>query len=101
MFLVRDIMYCKPGKARAMVDKFRALSRLTEGQGFGRMRIFTDVSAASGEFRRFPHVKVRLGWTDRSFWATNQYAKCGRSTTLQPLQVLLHHNVELDPTILV
>ncbi|HTI36531.1 MAG TPA: hypothetical protein VL484_03140 [Vicinamibacterales bacterium] len=45
MFLVRDIMYCKPGKARAMVDKFRALSRLTEGQGFGRMRIFTDVSA--------------------------------------------------------
>jgi hypothetical protein len=28
MFLVRDIMYCKPGKARAMVDKFVALSAM-------------------------------------------------------------------------
>ena len=45
MFLVRDIMYCKPGKARAMVDKFKALARLTEGRGFGKMRILTDISA--------------------------------------------------------
>lgn len=45
MFLVRDIMYCKPGMARPMVEKFKALSRLTQGLGFGTMRIFTDVSA--------------------------------------------------------
>jgi hypothetical protein len=45
MFLVRDIMYCKPGKARAMVDKFRKLSRLTANMGFGAMRVMTDVSA--------------------------------------------------------
>lgn len=45
MFLVRDIMYCKPGKARAMVDKFKALAQLSEQIGFGRMRILTDVSA--------------------------------------------------------
>jgi hypothetical protein len=30
MFLVRDIMYCKPGKVRSMVEKFRALAKLTE-----------------------------------------------------------------------
>jgi hypothetical protein len=45
MFLVRDVMYCKPGKARAMVDKFLALSKLGDKVGFGPMRVMTDVSA--------------------------------------------------------
>ena len=45
MFLIRDIMYCKPGKARAMVEKFVALSKLSQKMGFGSMRIMTDVSA--------------------------------------------------------
>ena len=45
MFLVRDIMYCKPGKARPMVEKFLALTKLSEKMGFGAMRIMTDVSA--------------------------------------------------------
>jgi hypothetical protein len=45
MFLVRDIMYCKPGKARPMVDKFLALSKLSSKMGLGTMRIMTDVSA--------------------------------------------------------
>lgn len=45
MFLVRDIMYCKPGKARPMVDKFLALGKLTAKMGFGTMRVMTDVSA--------------------------------------------------------
>ena len=45
MFLIRDIMYCRPGKARAMVDKFVALSKLSQQMGFGPMRIMTDVSA--------------------------------------------------------
>ena len=46
MFLVRDIMYCKPGKARPMVEKFSALSTLSQKLGLGGpMRIMTDVSA--------------------------------------------------------
>ena len=45
MFLVRDLMYCKPGKARAMVEKFVALLKLNTQQGFGPMRIMTDMSA--------------------------------------------------------
>ena len=45
MFLIRDIMYCKPGKARPMVDKFLALSKLSDKMGFGAMRVMTDVSA--------------------------------------------------------
>jgi hypothetical protein len=45
MFLVRDIMYCKPGKARPMVNKFLALSKAGEKMGFGTMRVMTDVTA--------------------------------------------------------
>jgi hypothetical protein len=45
MFLVRDIMYCKPGQARPMVKKFLALSKLIKTLGFGGMRVMTDVSA--------------------------------------------------------
>ena len=45
MFLIRDIMYCRPGKARAMVDKFVALSKIGQQMGFGPMRVMTDVSA--------------------------------------------------------
>ena len=45
MFLVRDIMYCKPGKARAMAAKFVALSEVTQKMGMGAMRVMTDVSA--------------------------------------------------------
>ena len=45
MFLVRDIMYCKPGQARPMVQKFLALSKMGQQAGFGPMRVMTDVSA--------------------------------------------------------
>ena len=45
MFLVRDVMYCKPGKVRPMVEKFLALAKLGEKMGFGSMRVMTDVSA--------------------------------------------------------
>jgi hypothetical protein len=45
MFVIRDIMYCKPGQVRPMVQKFLALSKLGAQMGFGPMRIMTDVSA--------------------------------------------------------
>jgi hypothetical protein len=45
MFLVRDIMYCKPGQARPMVQKFLAISRLGQQMGVGPIRVMTDVSA--------------------------------------------------------
>ena len=45
MFVVRDIMYCKPGKTRQMVEKFRALAKAGEKMGMGKMRVLTDVSA--------------------------------------------------------
>jgi hypothetical protein len=45
MYLVREIMYCKPGKVRAMVDKFKAMSKLSEKVGMPKMRVMTDMCA--------------------------------------------------------
>lgn len=45
MYLIRDIMYCKPGKVRQMVEKFTALAKAGEKVGMGSMRVMTDVSA--------------------------------------------------------
>lgn len=43
MYLVRDIMYCKPGKVKPMIDKYLQMSKLTEKAGMGTMRVLTDV----------------------------------------------------------
>ena len=45
MLVIRDIMYCKPGKVRPMVKKLIALGKLSEGKAVGSMRVMTDVSA--------------------------------------------------------
>ncbi len=45
MYLIRDVMYCKPGKVRAMVEKFTAMSKLSEKMGMPRMRVMTDFCA--------------------------------------------------------
>ena len=45
MYIVRDIMYCKPGKVRPLVEKFLAMSRLSERVGMPKMRIMTDLCA--------------------------------------------------------
>jgi len=45
MLLIRDIMYCKPGKVRPMVEKMVAMAKLMERRGMGKMRVMTDLSA--------------------------------------------------------
>lgn len=45
MLLIREIMYCKPGKVRPMVEKFLSMSKLNEKLGMGKMRVMTDFAA--------------------------------------------------------
>ena len=45
MLLIREVMYCKPGKVRPMVEKFLAMSKLNEKMGMGKMRVMTDFCA--------------------------------------------------------
>lgn len=42
MLLVREIMYCKPGKVRPMVEKSLAMAKLMEKSGQGKLRVMTD-----------------------------------------------------------
>jgi hypothetical protein len=45
MFLIRDIMYCKPGKVRPMVEKVKTMNELGLKMGMPRMRVMTDFCA--------------------------------------------------------
>lgn len=45
MLLIREIMYCKPGKVRPMVEKFVAMAKLMEKSGMGKSRVMTDLAA--------------------------------------------------------
>ena len=46
MYLIRDIMHCKPGQVRAMVQKSLSMRKLGKKMGLGSMRVMTD---AAGE----------------------------------------------------
>ena len=43
MLLIREVMYCKPGKVRPMVEKSLAMGKLMEKAGQGKMRVLTDL----------------------------------------------------------
>ena len=44
MYLIREVMHCKPGQVRPMVDKFKELGKVLKKMGFTQLRILTDVS---------------------------------------------------------
>jgi hypothetical protein len=45
MLMVREVVYCKPGKVRPLVEKFLAMNKLSAKVGMPKMRIMTDVAA--------------------------------------------------------
>ena len=45
MLLIREIMFCKPGKARPLVEKFLAMSKLSEKSGMPKFTVMTDLSS--------------------------------------------------------
>lgn len=44
MFVIRDVMTCKPGKVGELVKKFSAINPVMERLGYKPARILTDVS---------------------------------------------------------
>lgn len=47
MYLVREVVNCRPGKVRPMVEKFRMLSGAIEELGEKPFRLLTDLSGES------------------------------------------------------
>jgi hypothetical protein len=44
MYVIREVLHCKPGKVRQMADKFRAISDALREMGHEPMRLLTDVT---------------------------------------------------------
>ena len=45
MLMIREIMYCKPGKVRPLVEKFVAMDKIGQRSGMPKMKVMTDFSA--------------------------------------------------------
>ena len=44
MYVIREVVHCKPGKVRQMVEKFSAISQALQQMGHEPMRLLTDVT---------------------------------------------------------
>jgi hypothetical protein len=44
MYVIREILNCKPGKVREMVEKFKAISAAVQELGHEPLRLLTDVT---------------------------------------------------------
>ena len=44
MYVIREILNCKPGKVRQMAEKFRQISTVLTGMGQQPLRVLTDVT---------------------------------------------------------
>ena len=44
MYVIREILNCKPGKVRQMVEKFRSISTVLKEMGQEPLRVLTDVT---------------------------------------------------------
>ena len=44
MYVIREVLHCKPGKVRPMAEKFKAISHALEGMGQKPLRLLTDVT---------------------------------------------------------
>ena len=45
MYVIREVLHCKPGRVRPMLEKFRSISALMKETGLEPLRLLTDVTA--------------------------------------------------------
>ena len=44
MYVIREVLHCKPGKTRQMIEKFRSISTALTEMGQEPLHLFTDVT---------------------------------------------------------
>ena len=44
MYVIREVLHCKPGKVRQMADKFRSISATMKDMGHQPLRLLSDVT---------------------------------------------------------
>jgi hypothetical protein len=45
MYVIREVLHCKPGRVRQMLDKFKSISTVMMETGQEPLRLLTDVTA--------------------------------------------------------
>ena len=79
MYVIREILNCKPGKVRTMVEKLRAISTVLQTMGQEPLRLLTDV-------------------TGEPFWTVVAEAKVERVDDFFAMERQLSSNEELRAT---
>jgi hypothetical protein len=69
MYIIREVLNCKPGKVRPLIDRFRVLSAALEETGRPPLRLLTDVS---GEQFWTLIAEVTVGTVDEFFGVEQQ-----------------------------
>jgi hypothetical protein len=46
MFMVREVLNCKPGKVGTLTKKFKTLGAIMTGMGLQPFRLYTDIAGA-------------------------------------------------------
>ena len=64
MYIIREVLSCKPGKVRPLMDRFKTLSAALEKTGRPPLRLLTDVS---GEQFWTLIAEVSVGTVDEFF----------------------------------
>ena len=90
MYLIRDVMYCKPGKVRAMAEKFTAMSKLSEKSGMPAMRVMTDVSA-----ERYWTVVAEMEVESLQRWEDMMKAMPGDDAAMKEIEKIMKDYHEL------
>jgi hypothetical protein len=47
MYVIREVLHCKPGKVRQMVEKFHTIASVMKENGQEPLRLLTDVAGES------------------------------------------------------
>jgi hypothetical protein len=88
MMVIRDIFFCKPGKVRPMVDKFKAMNAVSVKMGMPSGRIMTDLSAER-------YWTVVIEWDVKSLKDFEEMmAKSMQATELEAIMKDYHELVE-------
>jgi hypothetical protein len=86
--VIRDIFFCKPGKVRPMVDKFKAMNAVSVKMGMPSGRIMTDLSAER-------YWTVVIEWDVKSLKDFEEMmAKSMQATELEAIMKDYHELVE-------
>jgi hypothetical protein len=84
MYRIREVMYCKPGKVRPMVEKFQAMAKLNTKLKMPPMQIMTDFSA-----ERFWTVVVEMEVPDLDAFANMMSAPPGSDADMKQFEEIM------------